>query len=145
MQMASCYSTAMVAFRTGTNMLVGSTRSTTAIPSLLIKKRERCNYSIKSSSFDPPDVGRLAETARISLTPQEVQEFGPKIQQVVEWFGQLQAVDLESIEPSIRSEIDGDNLREDIPQTFDNREAIIAAIPSYEEPYIKVPKILNKE
>lgn len=25
------------------------------------------------------------------------------------------------------------------------REAIIAAIPSYEEPYIKVPKVLNKE
>ncbi|XP_021739092.1 glutamyl-tRNA(Gln) amidotransferase subunit C, chloroplastic/mitochondrial-like [Chenopodium quinoa] len=143
--MASFCCRAMVAFGTGTNMLVGSTRSITAIPSLFIMKRERRNYSIKSSSFDPPDVGRLAETARISLTPEEVHEFGPKIQQVVEWFGQLQDVDLESIEPAIRSEIDGDNLREDIPQPFDNWEAIIASFPSYEEPYIKVPKILNKE
>lgn len=28
---------------------------------------------------------------------------------------------------------------------FLGREAVIAAIPSYEEPYIKVPKVLNKE
>lgn len=126
-------------------MLGGNTRGFITIPSLLIQKQGNRNYSVKSSSLDPPDVSRLAETARITLTPQEVQEFGPKIQQVVEWFGQLQAVDLESIEPAIRSDIDGDNLREDMPQTFENREAIIAAIPSYEEPYIKVPKILNKE
>lgn len=126
-------------------MFVGGTRSTTTLPCLFVKKRDKRNYSIKSSSLDPPDVGRLAETARISLTSLEVQEFGPKIQQVVEWFGQLQAVNLESIEPAIRSDIDGDNLREDMPQTFENRDAIIAAIPSFEEPYIKVPKILNKE
>lgn len=87
----------------------------------------------------------LAGTARISLTPQEVEEFGPKIQQVVQWFGQLQAVDLANVEPAIRSDIDGDNLREDVPKTFQNREAIVAGIPSYEEPYIKVPKVLNKE
>ncbi|KNA19662.1 hypothetical protein SOVF_059490 [Spinacia oleracea] len=142
--MASCCSRVMVAMRSGTTMLVGSTRSTTTFPSLLFKKREKRSYSIKSSTLDPPDVGRLAETARIALTPKEVQEFGPKIQQVVDWFGQLQAVDLESIEPAIRSDIDGKNLREDIPQTFDNRDAIIAAIPSFEEPYIKVPKVLNK-
>ncbi|KMT18108.1 hypothetical protein BVRB_2g032960 [Beta vulgaris subsp. vulgaris] len=142
--MASCGSRAMVTLRAGTIMLAGSTRTST-FPSLLLLKREKRNYSIKSSSLDPPDVGRLAETARISLTPQEVQDFGPKIHQVVEWFGQLQAVNLESVEPALRSDIDGDNLREDTPQTFENREAIIAAIPSYDEPYIKVPKVLNKE
>ncbi|XP_010668889.2 glutamyl-tRNA(Gln) amidotransferase subunit C, chloroplastic/mitochondrial [Beta vulgaris subsp. vulgaris] len=142
--MTSCGSRAMVTLRAGTTMLAGSTRTST-FPSLLLLKREKRNCSIKSSSLDPPDVGRLAETARISLTPQEVQDFGPKIHQVVEWFGQLQAVNLESVEPALRSDIDGDNLREDTPRTFENREAIIAAIPSYEEPYIKVPKVLNKE
>ncbi|THU74873.1 hypothetical protein C4D60_Mb04t37990 [Musa balbisiana] len=35
--------------------------------------------------------------------------------------------------------------REDAPETFGNREAIIAAVPSYDDPYIKVPKnMLNK-
>ncbi|KAM7459334.1 hypothetical protein LguiA_036328 [Lonicera macranthoides] len=103
------------------------------------------HYLVRSSGLDPPDLVRLAETARISLTPTEVEEFTPKIQQVLDWFGQLQDVDLQSIEPSIRADTEGDNLRDDLPEKFENREAIIAALPNYEEPYIKVPKVLNKE
>ncbi|KAK9052773.1 hypothetical protein SSX86_029403 [Deinandra increscens subsp. villosa] len=97
------------------------------------------------SSLERPNVARLAETARISLTPQEAEEFAPKIQQVVDWFGQLQDVDLQSIEPAIRPDTEAGSFREDNPEAFDNREAIIAAIPNYEEPYIKVPKVLNKD
>ncbi|KVI06909.1 hypothetical protein Ccrd_014734 [Cynara cardunculus var. scolymus] len=40
------------------------------------------NYSVHSS-LERPNVSRLAETARISLTPQEAEEFAPKIQQVM--------------------------------------------------------------
>ncbi|XP_047335149.1 glutamyl-tRNA(Gln) amidotransferase subunit C, chloroplastic/mitochondrial [Impatiens glandulifera] len=104
------------------------------------------NYSHGvSSSLEPPDVSRLAKTARISLTPDEVEELAPKIRQVVDWFGQLQAVDLHSVEPSIRADTESENLRDDVALTFENREGMINGIPSYNEPYIKVPKILNKE
>ncbi|XP_047939362.1 glutamyl-tRNA(Gln) amidotransferase subunit C, chloroplastic/mitochondrial-like [Salvia hispanica] len=96
-------------------------------------------------SLEPPDVPSLAEKARISLTPKQVEEFAPKIRQVVDWFGQLQAVDLQSIEPALRADTEGDNLRDDVPQVFDNRDAIIGAVPNYEDSYIKVPKVLNKE
>ncbi|RAL52044.1 unnamed protein product [Cuscuta campestris] len=106
----------------------------------------RRTYSTPASrALPPPDVPRLAETARISLTPSEAEEFAPKIQQVIEWFGQLQAVDLQSIEPAIRADTEGDNLRDDTPECFENREAIVAAVPNYEEPYINVPRVLNKE
>ncbi|KAF5726178.1 glutamyl-tRNA(Gln) amidotransferase subunit C chloroplastic/mitochondrial [Tripterygium wilfordii] len=97
------------------------------------------------SSLPPPDVARLAETARITLTPQEVEEFAPKIRQMVDWFGQLQAVDLSSVEPALRAGTEVDSFRDDIPESFENRNAMINAVPSYEEPYIKVPKVLNKE
>ncbi|KAE8712505.1 Glutamyl-tRNA(Gln) amidotransferase subunit C [Hibiscus syriacus] len=104
------------------------------------------SFSTKTrSSLQPPDLPRLAETARISLAPNEVEEFAPKIRQVIDWFGQLQAVDLGNVEPALRADTEGDNLREDVPETFDNEEALIASVPSYEEPYIKVPKVLNKE
>ncbi|XP_022729654.1 glutamyl-tRNA(Gln) amidotransferase subunit C, chloroplastic/mitochondrial-like [Durio zibethinus] len=104
------------------------------------------DFSTKTrSSLQPPDVPRLAETARISLATNEVEEFAPKIRQVIDWFGQLQAVDLDSVEPAIRADSEGDQLREDVPERFDNKEALIASVPSYEEPYIKVPKVLNKE
>ncbi|KAF2300059.1 hypothetical protein GH714_007784 [Hevea brasiliensis] len=109
------------------------------------KTRKCSTKAAHGSSLQPPDVCRLAETARISITPNEVEEFTPKIRQVIDWFGQLQAVDLNSVEPAIRAETKGENLRDDIPQAYGNREAAVAAIPSYEEPYIKVPKVLNKE
>ncbi|XP_010908670.3 glutamyl-tRNA(Gln) amidotransferase subunit C, chloroplastic/mitochondrial [Elaeis guineensis] len=99
-----------------------------------------------SAALQPPDVPRLADTARISLSSQEVKEFEPKISQVIDWFGQLQAVNLESIEPSLRADTEvSASPREDFPETFENREAIISAVPSYSDPYIKVPKVLNKE
>ncbi|KAM0894301.1 hypothetical protein ACQ4PT_024572 [Festuca glaucescens] len=96
--------------------------------------------------LEPPDLPRLAKSARISLSPQEAEEFAPKIQQVVDWFGQLQAVDLESIEPSLRADTAvGSSLREDKAEPFANRDAIIEALPSYDDPYIKVPRVLNSE
>ncbi|XP_072989253.1 glutamyl-tRNA(Gln) amidotransferase subunit C, chloroplastic/mitochondrial isoform X1 [Typha latifolia] len=102
--------------------------------------------STRCSALEPPDVPRLADAARISLSPQEVEEFAPKIRQVIDWFGQLQAVNLESVEPSLRASTEAaDCSREDIPETFDNKEALIEALPSYDDPYIKVPRVLNKE
>ncbi|PAN45877.1 hypothetical protein PAHAL_9G148600 [Panicum hallii] len=99
-----------------------------------------------AGSLEPPDLPRLANAARISLSRQEAEEFEPKIRQVVDWFGQLQVVDLESIEPSLRAgTAAGSSLREDKPETFVNRDAIVEAIPSYDDPYIKVPRVLNKE
>ncbi|KAK8654818.1 hypothetical protein V6N13_107416 [Hibiscus sabdariffa] len=86
------------------------------------------NFSTKTrSSLQPPDLPRLAETARISLAPNEVEEFAPKIRQVIDWFGQLQAVDLDNVEPALRADTEGDNLREDVPETFENTEALIAS------------------
>ncbi|KAL0926392.1 hypothetical protein M5K25_002617 [Dendrobium thyrsiflorum] len=59
----------------------------------------------RCSSLQPPDVPLLADAARISLSAKEVEDFAPKIRQVIDWFGQLQAVDLESVQPSFRAEI----------------------------------------
>ncbi|GMI95006.1 hypothetical protein HRI_003169900 [Hibiscus trionum] len=115
-------------------------------PPIIRNNLRTLNFSAKTrSSLQPPDLPRLAETARISLAPNEVEEFAPKIRQVVGWFGQLQAVDLDNVEPAIRADTEGGNLREDVPETFENKEGLIASVPSYEEPYIKVPKVLNKE
>ncbi|KGN60306.1 glutamyl-tRNA(Gln) amidotransferase subunit C, chloroplastic/mitochondrial [Cucumis sativus] len=116
-----------------------------SLPVSNISIRNSSTASGISASLQPPDVPRLAQTARISLTPTQAEEFAPKITQVVDWFGQLQTVDLQSIEPSIRADTEGGSQRNDIPETFENREAMIGAVPVFDEPYIKVPKVLNKE
>ncbi|KAL7112201.1 hypothetical protein ACP275_05G137100 [Erythranthe tilingii] len=136
--MSSCSRAAL--FLRATPPLI--TFSKSAFPKALLQNKR---FRTVNSCLQPPDVSRLAQTARISLTPQQVEEFAPKIRQVVDWFGQLQAVDLQSIEPAIRADTEGENLRIDVPEVFDNRDAIIAAVPTFEDLYIKVPKVLNKE
>ena len=70
----------------------------------------------------PPDVRRLAQMAHIEVTDQEVAEWGPKIESIVQWFGQLQNVDLEGVPPALRADVDGSNaFREDAPREFANR------------------------
>ncbi|KAK4369165.1 hypothetical protein RND71_012957 [Anisodus tanguticus] len=88
--------------------------------------------TLKSSVLEPPNVARLSETARISLTPQEIEEFAPKIRQVIDWFGQLQDVDLKSIEPAIRADTEGDNLRGGAPD--------LVELENYKERVAKVTK-----
>ncbi|KAF2531648.1 hypothetical protein F2Q70_00033432 [Brassica cretica] len=61
------------------------------------------SFSSYTSSSSLPDISRLAETARISLTPAEIEECEPKIRQVIDWFGQLQQVDVNCVEPAIRA------------------------------------------
>ncbi|KAE9446313.1 hypothetical protein C3L33_21788, partial [Rhododendron williamsianum] len=120
--------------------------------SLNFQNRVR-SYLVRSG-LEPPDLPRLAENARISLTPREVWRNTHFILQTItcpcarahtRMFGQLQAVDLQSIQPAIRADTEGGNFRDDLPETFENREAMIFAVPNYEEPFIKVPKVLNKE
>ncbi|CAL1360588.1 unnamed protein product [Linum trigynum] len=112
----------------------------------LWRQNSAAKFSAKALvNEEAPDVRRLAKTARISLTEQE--EFGPKIQQVIDWFGQLQGVDLNQVEPGMidRKAEEGVNLRDDVPVTFPKTDAIIEGLPSYDEPYVRVPKVFHKD
>ncbi|KAK9827978.1 hypothetical protein WJX81_003879 [Elliptochloris bilobata] len=80
--------------------------------------------------------------AQISVTDEEVREWGPKLEQIVDWFDQLQAVDVEGVPPATRADLTEENLlRPDMPRTFDNREDMMAEVPDREGPFVKVPKI----
>ncbi|RCV41642.1 hypothetical protein SETIT_9G153400v2 [Setaria italica] len=116
-----------------------------------------------AGSLEPPDLPRLAKAARISLSPQEAEEFEPKIRQVVDWlvwwfcviewflitkwiwFLLLFCVYDKAYNQNFLCTVAGSSLREDKPETFVNTDAIVEAIPSYDDPYIKVPRVLNKE
>ncbi|KAK1645490.1 hypothetical protein QYE76_063295 [Lolium multiflorum] len=108
-------------------------------------------------ALEPPDLPRLAKSARISLSPQEAEEFAPKIQQVVDCSLELALYDIEnkpereglrkkdnSLMNYLHTAV-GSSLREDKAEPFANRDAIIEALPSYDDPYIKVPRVLNSE
>ncbi|XP_002976580.2 glutamyl-tRNA(Gln) amidotransferase subunit C, chloroplastic/mitochondrial [Selaginella moellendorffii] len=96
----------------------------------------------------PPNVGELCEKARLSLTPDEAAEIGPQISRVVDWFGQLQEVELDNVDPAIRvgHEVESQRgLRRDEHLDFTEKDSMVASVGEKEGVFIKVPKILNEQ
>jgi len=99
-----------------------------------------------ASKVDLPNVSQLCEKARLSLTPEEVKDFESQIGRIVDWFAQLQEVDLTNVSPAIRvGEIDATStLRPDTATIFAYRESMLASAPDRDGPFLKVPKILKE-
>ncbi|QDZ20829.1 subunit C of glutamyl-tRNA(Gln) amidotransferase [Chloropicon primus] len=95
------------------------------------------------SSLAKPDLRKLAQLAKVSLTEEQIEDFQPKVDRVVDWFAQLQEVDLEESEIQDFEVVDTagrSELREDVPREYENREELLSQIPLMEGEYIKLPK-----
>ncbi|RRT72890.1 hypothetical protein B296_00012048 [Ensete ventricosum] len=65
------------------------------------KPRPYSSSLARCAAPEPPDVSRLADTARISLTPEEVEQFAPKIRQVIDWYARSPSDCLDNFRLSI--------------------------------------------
>jgi len=99
--------------------------------------------SVCCKSSTSIDVQRLAELAQIEVTEEEAKDWAPKIAEIVDWFGQLEKVDVKGVEPAARASSDEANvLRPDTPRIFEDRERLVSEMPQMEGPYVKVPKVM---
>ncbi|KAK8660782.1 hypothetical protein V6N13_051692 [Hibiscus sabdariffa] len=89
--------------------------------------------AISEPEISPPKQARLCSHRICHGWLKQLESHSPQMRlknllpKFAKWFGQLQAVDLDNVEPAIRADTEGDNLREDVPETFDNKEALIAS------------------
>ncbi|KAG0561023.1 hypothetical protein M758_9G034100 [Ceratodon purpureus] len=116
------------------------------LPSIFRLSRSAATTTCAASKVDPPNIAHLCEKARLTLSPEEVKDFEPQIGRIVDWFAQLQEIDLTDVPPAIRvGEIDPTKtLRPDTPKTFADREAMLASAPDRDGPFLKVPKIMKE-
>lgn len=70
-------------------------------------------------------------------------EWGPQIARVVEWFGQLNEIDVDGIPPAVRSSpIDGNMLRPDeVVRVEGQADYLLNQMPGKEGRFVRVPKI----
>ena len=72
----------------------------------------------------------------------QVAEWGPKLEGIVEWFGQLQEVDVEGVPPALRADVEGQSsLRADQPRLYASQEEMLRQAPDREGAFVRVPKI----
>ena len=113
--------------------LLRSVRAVNQRTALMHKSQIRCsaaapgpNTTNGTSDIEPPNIHRLAQLAQVGVSEQEAAEWGPKISSIVEWFGQLQQVDLEGVPPSLRADVGDDTvLRPDQQQDFPERCVLV--------------------
>ena len=61
---------------------------------------------------------------------------------ILEWFGQLQRVDVEGVPPALRAEVETENFfRPDEPEAFAAQEELLRQVPAREGAFVRVPKI----
>lgn len=95
--------------------------------------------------IDLEQVRKVANLARLELTPEEEEQFLPQLNSILEYFQQLSELDTEKVPPTTRA-IDVSNVtRPDQLQPYPERDALLAEAPEQDGDFFKVPQILSTE
>ncbi|MDF5732005.1 MAG: Asp-tRNA(Asn)/Glu-tRNA(Gln) amidotransferase subunit GatC [Rhizonema sp. PD38] len=95
--------------------------------------------------IDREQVRKVANLARLELTPEEEEQFTSQLGNIIDYFQQLNELDVSDVAPTTRA-IDVSNVtRTDELQPYPEREAILQGAPEQEGEFFKVPKILNAD
>jgi aspartyl-tRNA(Asn)/glutamyl-tRNA(Gln) amidotransferase subunit C len=105
------------------------------------------------------DVLRVAELAHLELTPEEVEMYRSQLDEILNYIGKLQQLDVTNVEPMIqmsfandrgnvdrgvpKQEADAD-LREDVVRSCLVAEAVLEQAPDAVKPFFRVPKVIEK-
>ncbi len=92
--------------------------------------------------IDREQVRKVAHLARLELSTAEEEMFTTQLNGILDYFGQLNELDVANIEPTFRA-IDASNItRQDVLEPHSDREAILENAPDRAGEFFKVPKII---
>jgi len=91
------------------------------------------------------EVRKVARLARLSLTDEEIEEFGRQLTQILSYVETLNEVDVDNTEPmphavDVRNVFRDDEQRESLP-----RDSALSNAPKTDGSYFLVPQILEQK
>lgn len=90
------------------------------------------------------DVLKLARLARLELSEQEIAQFQAEISTILDYVEQLQAIDLDGIEPTYQVTGLTNVMRPDVVKPYAaSAEALLTNVPATEAGHIKVKRVLE--
>lgn len=93
--------------------------------------------------IDLDQVRKVANLARLELTPEEEKQFLPQLNSILDYFQQLSELDTDDVPPTTRA-IDVSNItRSDELKPYPDREALLREAPDQDGDFFKVPQILS--
>jgi len=94
-------------------------------------------------SVDADTVRKVAKLARIAVEDHEVDPFAKELSGILDWVEQLQAVDVEGVEPMTSAVPMRLKRREDKITDGNRRPDILANAPESREGFFAVPKVVE--
>ena len=96
------------------------------------------------SKGEPLDISRVAELARLRLSPAELAEFERQLSQIVHHFRRLETVDVSDIEPTAHAFPLQNVWAEDVPEPGLKVEEALRNAPASQDDMISVPKVVEE-
>lgn len=87
---------------------------------------------------------RVAHLARIELADSEIEHLAVQLSQIIAYADRIRALDTEGVPPTAHPVPLANVLRDDVPGPTVNREVFLAQAPTFEDGYVRVPKILDE-
>lgn len=89
------------------------------------------------------EIEHIAVLARLSLTGEEKELFGPQLSGILGYMEQLNGLDTKDVEPTSHVLALENVMRGDIPTESLPREEALMNAPSHTEKFYRVPKIIE--
>lgn len=93
--------------------------------------------------IDRDQVRKVAHLARLRLTPEEETAFAGQLSSILDYVQQLEALDVADVEPTARAIETRNVLRPDQPLPCLPTEELLRPAPDREDPFFRVPQILQ--
>jgi aspartyl-tRNA(Asn)/glutamyl-tRNA(Gln) amidotransferase subunit C len=101
------------------------------------------------------EVLRVAELAQLELTPEEIETYRSQLNDILDYVGKLNALDLSDVEPMSQvlytspespagKEASHPELRDDILVPCDIANEVLAGAPDAAKPFFRVPKVIDR-
>ncbi len=89
------------------------------------------------------DVERLADTARLYILEDEIEQMTEELNKIIEYAQTLQEVDTTGVEPTTHVIELTNVMRDDTPEEGIDRDLLFKNAPDHEDGQFKVPSVLD--
>lgn len=92
--------------------------------------------------MDEKTVNHVSRIARINLTNEEIKEFIPQFNEILNMFSELNKINTDNVKPSFHPLPTKNVLRDDIPEPCFTNEEALKNTDHKEKGFFKAPRIL---
>ena len=92
--------------------------------------------------IDREQVKKVANLARLDITPEEEEQFTTQLNSILDYFDQLSELDTDDVAPTTRAIETSNITRPDELKPFPDRQSLLDCAPEQEGDYFRVPKIM---